>query len=217
MKAAPIQLSRELTLACFRVAVAAPQVEITHRGPGGDRYGSKASLLSLLCSLSLLPRSWRSREASLAGWKARRRGTENASPDRSRLKALLIQWNNPDSVTPNDRGTLVTEWNTSGCSIPWTSWLRGVPTSRTPTRRPRCYGWYSNRSAELATKSDTGLPQAARPPRQSRRGGTGPHCRHASTPGGPPSVDAPDSASLRVRSAALSAVRWVPDGSSLLG
>jgi len=104
-----MQLSRGLTLACFRFAVAAPQAEITHRGPGGHRYGSKASLLSLLCSLSLLPRSWLSREVSLAGWMARRRGTENASPDRSRLKALLIQWNNPVSVTPNDRGTLVAE------------------------------------------------------------------------------------------------------------
>ena len=69
----------------------------------------------------------------------------------------------------------------------------------------------------LVLQSDTGLPQAARPPRQSRRGGTGPHCRHASTPGGPPSMGAPDSASLRGRSAALSAVWWEPDGSSLPG
>ena len=33
------------------------------------------------------------------------------------------------------------------------------------------YGWYSNRSAELATKPDTRLPQATRAPRGRLAGG----------------------------------------------
>ena len=36
------------------------------------------------------------------------------------------------------------------------------------------YDWYSNGSAELATKPDTGSPQAPRPARERRRGGAAP-------------------------------------------